>query len=179
MPRYYTDPFMDSKAEWTEVPSGAAYLQLIDAARQPTAPSTSTYIEVSTDNLITRCCYGGEPAWGEGERVLRSRGWVYAETPSANHSIILTGQVFNHELLTIYQASPNTTYNGVGLGWYAMDWWYRRHSNAEAGRLGMQITLDELAAEAGVTRIYASYFEIETEPDPTEWRVAQAPVRLR
>lgn len=176
MATYYADPTTDQKADWTEVPTGSAWARLDDAVRSPSTPTTSDdYVESSTNgNLSRHICGTVTPAIAHAtEEVWRVRMHAYTELVSASHNLNLAVFLFA-ESGGVVLSGGSVTVTGPLTGWASSDWLERLLTVAEVGGLALQVQLGETAAEAGVSKVFAAYLELETKARPTSYLVKRS-----
>lgn len=150
MPVRLLDPNADAKADWTEVPVGAAWAVLDEGTRQPSTPDTSDYISSATNGQISRqdC---GTFTLASGETITSLKAWFYCET-GATGTIVLS--------LQGYTGSPTTTVPaGSSPAWFSV---------TDTSHPLNQSQLDAIQAQAqtvttGSTRkVHAAYIEVQT-----------------
>ncbi len=113
MPSYILRPESDQKAEWTEVPGGAAWSCLDDSVTQPTAADTSDRVEVAVSDKFCRQDLT-TVVIPETEAVTSLIGWFYCKagsTVTITCSVLASSINYAASLSTVNQTS--TSYGWV------------------------------------------------------------------
>jgi len=152
-------PNTDDKADWVEVPAGTSWSILNEPISQPTVPGTSAgYIESTTDaqlnkNHLTTFALGNETTTGA---VL----WAYIDA-LANHRLSIT--VLDG---TGWTKIGSSDFDGPLTGWVSVTY-TGVISQSVLDALRIQAQLTELAAQAGTSKVYATYLAVMTDGTKT------------
>lgn len=145
----YLDPDGDNGAQWTPSTGTSHFVLVNKAVRQPTAPSTATYISCTAGNLIDRFTMT-DP----GRTATAVKGWAYGSANPAGPYVIAG--------LTLFiNASSVGAKNGVvagAVGWYSGSNWTGTWSAADMATAELSAVSDKIGA--GVCTIYELYLEI-------------------